>query len=336
MFKQPSITVSIIIPCYNAVNWIIDTLESCTAQTYRPLEIIIVDDGSLDATVPVAEAYLKTIDIPFEIVSLRNGGASRARNVGWQHANGEWIQFLDADDLLNPNKIQIQIDFAKHLSSNCALVYSDWQRVSSNSSRDNLISLSQTISPKIKDAVVDCLIDGNFVATGSQIYVRSWLEKIGGFDETMRLVEDVNLLIRTALSGGEFCYCSSPYPLFFYRQVPNSTSHQNSMVFARNCFTNADMALNWIKANSVLTDRRRQILLKSFGYVARSTYHQDQETFEKAYKILKELSPNGLYVPSHPKALYIVSTLIGYRWAEAVATLYRRLKKCLNIIWRWR
>lgn len=98
--------VSIIIPCYNAERWLAETLESALAQTWTAKEILVINDGSTDSSLAVAQQYttrgVRVIDQP-------NRGASAARNHGLRLARGDFIQFLDADDLLAPNKIELQI-----------------------------------------------------------------------------------------------------------------------------------------------------------------------------------------------------------------------------------
>ncbi|MFC7670076.1 glycosyltransferase family 2 protein [Hymenobacter humi] len=100
--------VSIIIPCYN-YGWLLaETLDSVLAQTYQQWECIIIDDGSTDTTRVVATSY-QARDSRFRYVYQPNGGLSAARNHGLQAATGEYIQFLDADDLLLPQKLELQV-----------------------------------------------------------------------------------------------------------------------------------------------------------------------------------------------------------------------------------
>src|SRR6266568_723022 len=98
--------VSVIIPCWNASQWIRSTLESVTGQLAEGLEIIAIDDGSTDDTAAIIER-----DFPIvRLIRTTNQGASRARNQGTGVAEGEFIQYLDADDLLFPGKIGIQLE----------------------------------------------------------------------------------------------------------------------------------------------------------------------------------------------------------------------------------
>ena len=98
--------VSIIIPCYNAEPWLAETLASCFHQTHRNLEIIVIDNGSMDESLAVAKSCK---DSRLIVTTCARKRASAARNVGLSLARGEYIQFLDADDLLAPDKIEIQV-----------------------------------------------------------------------------------------------------------------------------------------------------------------------------------------------------------------------------------
>src|SRR5262245_47598496 len=92
--------VSVVIPAYNAAEWIAETIESVLHQTYNDLEVIVVNDGSIDRTVEIAKDILRQGRFSYLIVDQENSGPSAARNRGWRTAHGAWIQFLDADDLL--------------------------------------------------------------------------------------------------------------------------------------------------------------------------------------------------------------------------------------------
>lgn len=101
---------SIIIPAYNCERWIGETIDSALAQTWPNKEIIIVDDGSTDGTLSIAKRYESKI---VKVVRRENGGASRARNFGLKLAQGDYIQWLDSDDLLDKDKIKKQMDAIK-------------------------------------------------------------------------------------------------------------------------------------------------------------------------------------------------------------------------------
>ncbi|MGI8668594.1 MAG: glycosyltransferase family 2 protein, partial [Aridibacter sp.] len=97
--------VSVIIPAYNAEQFISQTIESVLGQTLKDFEIVVVDDGSTDETAGIAESY----GAPVRCIRKTNGGVSRARNTGIEHAVGKYIAFLDADDLWEPTKLEKQV-----------------------------------------------------------------------------------------------------------------------------------------------------------------------------------------------------------------------------------
>ncbi len=102
--------VSVVIPTYNAASWIAETLESVLAQTVQPAEIIVVDDGSTDDTAVVLDPYQNRI----RHICQDNAGVSAARNRAIEAANGEFIAFLDSDDIWHPQKLEYQMDVFAH------------------------------------------------------------------------------------------------------------------------------------------------------------------------------------------------------------------------------
>jgi len=105
--------VSIVIPAYNAEQWLADTLRSCLAQTWPRIEVIVVDDGSADRTLEVARRFERAT---VKVVTQPNQGAAAARNRGLDLAQGSFIQWLDADDLLHPQKIANQMHVAEEIA----------------------------------------------------------------------------------------------------------------------------------------------------------------------------------------------------------------------------
>lgn len=115
--------VSILIPAYNCEKWIAGAIKSALAQTWPRIEVIVVDDGSRDRTVEVAGRFASD---RVRVVSQPNRGASAARNAAYSLAQGDYIQWLDADDLLHPDKIRLQMAEADSLASGKTLLSSEW------------------------------------------------------------------------------------------------------------------------------------------------------------------------------------------------------------------
>lgn len=122
-FSEGIPLVSILIPSYNAQEWIADTIRSAIAQTWPRTEIIVVDDGSKDATIAIARQFEAE---GVRVVSQKNQGASAARNAAFLQSHGDYIQWLDADDLLAPNKIAKQMELVMQGLSPRLLLSSAW------------------------------------------------------------------------------------------------------------------------------------------------------------------------------------------------------------------
>src|SRR4029450_6412226 len=113
--------VSVIIPCYNAERWIGEGIQSCLNQTYAPIEVIVIDDGSTDRSLEVIKSFGNKI----RWETGPNCGGNHARNRGFSISSGHYIQFLDADDYLLPEKIARQVGFLEE--SGVDVVYGDWR-----------------------------------------------------------------------------------------------------------------------------------------------------------------------------------------------------------------
>ncbi|MEO7522923.1 MAG: glycosyltransferase family 2 protein [Ferruginibacter sp.] len=118
--------ISIIIPCYNQGHFLNDAIDSVLKQTYSNWECIIVDDGSSDNTKEIASNFVQ-LDKRFRYIYKTNGGLSSARNRGIEKVSGKWIQFLDADDVLEPRKFSTQLDSVKEYNEiTQVVIYSDY------------------------------------------------------------------------------------------------------------------------------------------------------------------------------------------------------------------
>lgn len=121
--------VSVIVPVYNVEKYIHNTMKSICEQTYRQIEVIMVDDGSQDNSISIALELLQLVpDISYSVIRQENSGQGTARNVGVENATGEWILFMDSDDVLQRTAIQRLINVA--IQDSCDFVFLDFQKVS--------------------------------------------------------------------------------------------------------------------------------------------------------------------------------------------------------------
>lgn len=203
--------VSIIIPAYNAEKFIAEALDSVCTQTYRPLEIIVIDDGSKDKTADVVKNYQEINTQTFKQCDLfyyyqENGGPSCARNTGIQKTRGKYITFLDADDLWPKEKLQKQVDLME-THKNVVLLFGDVKRFSEAKGSADSMFVRRGITRElfgdhfyVKNAYQKLLIR-NYIPTGTVIIRREYFKNGELFDENLRCVEDWDLWLRIAMNN---------------------------------------------------------------------------------------------------------------------------------------
>ncbi len=216
MQELASDLVSVVIPVHNAERYLEATLKSVFAQSYPHTEIIAVDDGSEDRSVDILKRYSD------RVVLLRqpNSGAAAARNRGVQAASGEWIAFLDADDLWSPRKLQRQFDGR----GNCLWSYTDAVFVGGvNDGRKD-----SELNEKYHGPVLERLVCNNFVCLSSVLIQKQAYLNAGGFSERIRYVEDWELWIRLA-SEYEIAYVDEPLVKYRIHSASGSRSTRKTL-----------------------------------------------------------------------------------------------------------
>jgi glycosyltransferase involved in cell wall biosynthesis len=324
-----TVPVSIVIPAFNVAKWIDATLASVYRQTYPhdQLDIVVVEDGSSDRTEAIARASLDSTDIRH--IVLRNPtpqGPSAARNRGWRHARGTWIQFLDADDLIEPDKIAMQSAVAQHAAPDVAAVFSPWGRLV-QSGRDWTSEPSETAPAIGNDPLLDILRADNFLQLGCLLFERTWLERVSGFSDQFRLIEDVDLLMRIVVEGGRLQSVPSVRPLSWYRQREGSLSRESSAAFMDGCVRNAKFAEAYWRGRHQLTPSRVELLAGIYFAATRFYAEPDPERFRALTRDLYDLNPH--FVPDRPSTLRLLTRWVGYSRAERCAVQYRRFKRAL-------
>jgi glycosyltransferase involved in cell wall biosynthesis len=199
-------TVSVVIPVHNAAPFIKEAIDSVLAQSVRANQVIVIDDGSTDATPDV----LRTFGDRIQWSSKRYGSAAASRNAGAAMADGTWLAFLDADDAWLPQKLERQLALTG--DGNVGMVYSDRFNVGT---RGDLPEVQSRIQPLYSgDVFLDLLLLGNYITLSSVLVRTALFRALGGFSETLRNAEDWELWIRMSESH-RVAVC--PEPLVRYR-----------------------------------------------------------------------------------------------------------------------
>lgn len=200
--------VSVIIPAYNRRELIVEALDSVAAQTYRPIEVIVVDDGSIDGTAEVAEEWFKTLaalrrqGLDLRVVRQPNGGAPRARNRALVESRGEFIQFLDSDDLLAPQKLEVHLN---HLRTHPGVDF-----VYSAAAKFGAAAIASAGRPYCGRESMT--VRGHLSRKGSAIntyvgfYRRDLCRRVGPWDERLRVWQDGEYNLRMLLSDAQIAF----------------------------------------------------------------------------------------------------------------------------------
>lgn len=209
--------VSIIIAAHNARQWVREAVHSALGQTYPRCEVLVVDDGSTDGTGP---SLAREYGTRLRVLAKAHGGLASARNLALRHAQGEYIQFLDADDLLRPEKVAVHAAYLDThpdvdvVYSHCLLfrhsaplTLYDWPRW-----------------PRYEGGhLFASMLDEGFLLTHMPLSRRACLERAGGFDEALPGCVDWDYWLRVAWHGAVFAYLDGPAQVL-YRVRPESLS----------------------------------------------------------------------------------------------------------------
>ena len=190
-FKHEAPLVSILIPCFNNARYVGEAIDSALRQTYPNIEVIVINDGSTDGSEKVLASYGDRITWK----SIKNSGACAARNEALRMSRGEFIQFLDSDDLLFPEKVERQLPLL--VEGKADLVFC--KGTIFGDGKPERPKKSPVISPNGKDAFVYTLRQG--LSTPAPLHRRSTLEQVDGFRTGLPCAQEYDLHVRLAASG---------------------------------------------------------------------------------------------------------------------------------------
>lgn len=290
MNKNP--LVSIIIPAYNASDYLAEAIDSALAQTYSNIEIIVVNDGSKDngKTREVAKSYGEKI----HYIEKENGGSSSALNVGIKNMKGEWFSWLSHDDLYAPNKVKDQIDYINSIKSKKIennILFSSAVFIDANG------KILRSFDKKKEESIANRLENLNgknelliaeltkYTFHGCSCFIhRKVFEKIGRFDESLRFLNDVELWYRIYKYGYDIHYI--PKPLVYGRIHSKQVSRKIGF-----SYNNREQDRIWNKRYDWLIENYPNDEKLFFCY-ARDAFTKNRITDgKKSFVYLKKLNP---------------------------------------------
>lgn len=205
--------ISVIIPCYNVQDYIEECIESVYNQTYPDIEIICIDNNSTDNTFEILKKHEELGKI--KLYKELKKGAPAARNLGLKHAKGDWIQFLDADDLLLTNKISNQIGLIKE-NSQFGFVTGAFIKLD--------LKGNSKITLPFQDKYLG-LLKANLGITSSNLFLRDGLLNINGWNENIESSQEYDLMFRLIKDGSEVVFDDEPLTIIRERESGQISQH---------------------------------------------------------------------------------------------------------------
>ncbi len=308
--------VSVVIPCYNAERWVGEAIQSCLDQTYSPIEVIVIDDGSTDRSLDVISSFGQRI----RWETGPNRGGNHARNRGFALSTGDYLQFLDADDYLLPSKIERQM--AAFRETSAAVLYEDWQRVEETTKGD-WRWLPIEVSGNQSD-ILEALLGGWATPPCALLFTRRAVELAGGWNEELTSAQDWELNIRIALAGNVYGYvpgCQSAY-----RRPLGPTVSTNRL---NNIHENIIRVLRATEAkldeSGRLYANYKHAMARSYFRMARCYFDEDLTRFDALLQEAQRLAPS--FTERESGHYRIVAELLGIQTAERLSSLKRRWLK---------
>ena len=298
--------VSIIIPNYNKAPYIREAIESALNQTYKNIEVIVVDDGSTDQSREIIKSFGKKIKAYF----LPHKNANVARNFGFKKSKGKYIQFLDSDDIILPEKIEKQVEVLEKTGADMALCY--WE--------SNFHKQKQPLKTYKKDDLLKWLLQANWFPIFVPLYRKKLVLKVNGWDENLQRGQDTDFHFRIALQRP--VAITVPETLCRYIFEQNKLQNEDFLVFSACQRTKILLKIYpFIKSNSDY----RKLLAELLYNTARTIYAYDNKLYKeiakKSFSIHRTISP-------HPSKLFnLLFLLLGPETTERLYTIKRHLTK---------
>jgi glycosyltransferase involved in cell wall biosynthesis len=310
-------TVSVLIPAYNAERWIADTISSALAQTWRPLEVIVVDDGSTDHTLEFARRCEAE---NVKVVSQQNRGACAARNLAFRLCQGDYIQWLDADDLLAPGKIELQLSTAGARDP-ATLLTSAWGRFLSNPRHARFVPSPLWEHRHPVDWIMAKFLGNAFMLPASWLVSRHLTERAGLWDERLTLDDDGEYACRLVSKSAMVHFVSGAR--CYYRSASTHSQRWNRSEGAvKSQFLSVDRCIQQLLAleNS---DRTRKA---SIAFIQDNFpfFYPEREAYVRKLEDLARHLGGEVRPPQERLHFRVAAAIFGYGRAKRLRNRYRQ------------
>ncbi len=305
--------VSIIIPCHNAAPWLGETVGSALAQTWPHTEIIVVDDGSGDDSLAIARGFESR---GVRVVAQPNAGASAARNHGLRLAQGDFIQYLDADDLLDREKLARQVEALA--AAPRALAAGPWGRFARGPADAVFTPEENWRDSEPVDWLAHNFAGRGMMPPAAWLVPRVLATEAGPWDERLTLNDDGEYFCRVLLrsSGVRFCAEARSY---YRSNLPGSLSRRRSAVAWRSAFLSHELCAQAMLAAED-SGRTRRACADLFQRLAHEMYPDSRELVAGCERRVRELGGSPL-LPGGGRVFQLLSRAVGWKLARRLSRL---------------
>jgi glycosyltransferase involved in cell wall biosynthesis len=318
MMAEP--LVSILIPCYNAERWVARTLEAALAQTWPRKEIIVVNNSSTDGSLEILKQYESAQVL---VVTKENRGASAARNRAYSESQGEFIQYLDADDLLASDKIELQMRRLmaarpEHVAAGA------WGRF--HHSIDEAVFVREPVWADMGaiDWLVTAWSGGWMMASHAWLTPRSVIEKAGGWDETPSPNDDGEFFARVLMHSQGVLFCTEARA--YYRSgIPGSSSKIKSPEMLAAIYRSIEQSTGCLLEleDSARTRRACAAYFQRFIY---DTYPESPRLVRLAEERVEALGGSDYPLPVGGRLHRLAVQTLNWKNAKRIQRLYRKMR----------
>jgi len=314
--------VSVLIPMFNCETYISEAIDSALGQTYNNIEVIIVDDGSTDASLQVAKKYESE---KVKVFTLPHGGAPRARNYAFKMSQGDYIQYLDADDLLAPNKIEEHVRILEERGNNC-LAFCSYTRDYDDFILGNYIA--QEVNKDYSNPInlfLDLFHSKGDVLFTSWLFPRVLIQHAEPMNEQLIKSIDSDFTLKIALKCTRLIYCKDT--LVFYRATGSSRITTNQGPGAIRSVITAAESMQKVMQKHENSDRVKKAFITLYSHIF-CTYYNEINTIHliNVERHIDDLGGSLKFIGN--KYFGFLAKIIGVKNALILKT---RFKRILNI-----
>jgi glycosyltransferase involved in cell wall biosynthesis len=311
--------VSIVIPCRNGAAWLGAAIESCLGQNWPNLQIIVVNNGSTDGSFDLAKRYEAR---GITVLECERAGASAARNVGLKHADGDLIQFLDADDLLDGDKIRRQVERLDAAPA-ASVASGAWTRFAHDPSQAVFTPEPVWRDFAPEDFLIASWLGGGMMPNFAWLAPRAVIERAGPWDETLSVNDDGEFFCRVVLASSGIAFCTDARGYYRSAGVPTLSRRRDSQALA-SAFTAIDLSCRHLlrRCHSAAAKKACAAHYQRFAYDA---YPQAAELVAQAERRASELGGSDLR-PGGGPAFQMLARALGWKLGKRAQLMWRAVR----------